>query len=443
MIKTTEFIVILLSTVWILTACGPMGSQMGKPQNLSAGMTTLPDDYQIRIEQEFERLKAKAEQEMAEAHRRKEVAEQKQQQAEQERLESEKAEEKARLEQEEAERAEKEAIANAADAKKAEDARKQAEAETKRAEAEAKKKKAESERLAAETKKKEAEEKKKQAEEERLAAEDAEKKAQDDLAEAQRKKQEALEVEKRRKEAEARKKADEDRLAAEKKQKEEKEKNITGKSESTKPQVTPPTDVRTDMTGFSKLVWEKDRHAGPQAKEWTKMVYAIIEQEEPQYLGQNVAKDIERFCPKYRSMPDAQRLNFWGQFIAALSLPESSWIPTTQMVETTQGIDPVTKQRVKSEGLLQLSYQDERSYKIDCGFDWEKDKLLPEKDPRRTILNPYLNLRCGIKILAIQLKNRGSITLESNVYWAVLKINGKYSRIAQISATTRAVNGCQ
>lgn len=426
--KLTVTKILVLITVWSFTACGPMGSQM-TPNNIRTGQF-LPD-YETQIEEEYEILTRKVEEALADAKKRKAEAEKSQTTAELEYIEAEQAEELAKKEQAEAEAAEK---AAEEEAQKTEDSEKKAEAEARRVEAEAKKKKAEAERLAAEKKKKEADEKKKQAEEERHAAEEAGKKAEEDLAEINRKKQEALEGEKQRKE-----KAEADRIAAEKKAEEEKKKN-GGK---TPPQSIPPTNVRADTSDFTKLVWEKDRHIGPQAKEWTKMVYATIEQEEPQLLSQNPAKDIERFCPKFRSMTDAQRLNFWGQLIAAMALPESSWRPTTQMVETTMGKDPVTQQQVKSEGLLQLSYQDERNYRINCGFDWNKDKLLPAKDPRRTILNPYLNLRCGIKILAIQLKNRGAIALEKNVYWAVLRINGKYSKIAQISATTRAVKGCQ
>jgi hypothetical protein len=199
-------------------------------------------------------------------------------------------------------------------------------------------------------------------------------------------------------------------------------------------------DVKTDTSNFSPLAWESKNK---DAKDWSKMVYSVIENEEPAMMGQNVADDTEVFCPKYKSLTDAERLNFWGQFFAALAKPESDWNPLSQYVESTQGIDPVTQQRVMSEGLLQLSYQDEKSYHLDCGFDWNRDKNLDLKDPRKTILNPYLNLRCGIKIMALQLKNRRSIRLDKNVYWAVLKIGGRNNNIAKISAMTKSLKICQ
>lgn len=226
----------------------------------------------------------------------------------------------------------------------------------------------------------------------------------------------------------------------------------TGKDSNAGDKPVPdPTTNKIDTANFLPLSWEKKYRV---AKNWSQMVYQVIQNEEPDMLNKNSAKDAEFFCPTYRALPRAQRLNFWGEFISALSLPESSWKPTSQMYENMFTIDPVTKEKVyrkdpvtqkqiRSEGLLQLSYQDQRSYGINCGFDWEKDKLLADKDTNKTILDPYLNLRCGIKILAIQLRKKKSITLKTNVYWAVLKIGGKYDKIEQIAKMTKALKFCQ
>ncbi len=208
--------------------------------------------------------------------------------------------------------------------------------------------------------------------------------------------------------------------------------------------TTPQSPQENSITAFFDffpLLWEKTVIA---AKGWTQIVYTVIKKEESYLLGQNVADDIEIFCPQYRSLTEAQRLNFWGQFFASLAYHESGWNPVSRMIESNFTYkDSVTKMPVVSEGLLQLSYQDEGSYRLDCGFDWNKDKNLAAKDPRKTILNPYNNLRCGIKIMSIQLKKYRSITMSSNVYWAVLKTNGKYSKISQISKSTRSLKICQ
>jgi hypothetical protein len=97
------------------------------------------------------------------------------------------------------------------------------------------------------------------------------------------------------------------------------------------------------------------------------------------------------------------------------------------------GTDPVTGKQVKSEGLMQLSYQDLPNYPtLPCQFSWSNDKTLDQNDPNKTIFNPTYNLEFGINILAKQVQEKGTIALSSGVYWSVLKINGKYSKLPQI-----------
>jgi Transglycosylase SLT domain len=199
-------------------------------------------------------------------------------------------------------------------------------------------------------------------------------------------------------------------------------------------------EVKADISQFEPIIWEK---SDPTRKEWSKMIYSVIENEERSLLENNVAKDIHTFCPQFDSLNQAQRINFWGQFFAALAKPESGWNPTSQMVESNQGIDPVTKNQVMSEGLLQLSYQDEKSYDLDCGFDWGRDSQLAQNDARKTILNPLLNLRCGVKIMAHRLRKDSVITKETGVYWAVLRKNSRGSKISTIATMTKSLKICQ
>lgn len=177
-----------------------------------------------------------------------------------------------------------------------------------------------------------------------------------------------------------------------------------------------PIDSKIDVSTFEPLAWEKK---SAKNKEWSKMVYSIIHHEEPQILGEKVADDIEDFCPKYNTLNNNQRLNFWGQLFAAIALPESSWNPIDRFTEKKfKYKDSVTGLPVVSEGLLQLSYQDEKSHKLDCGFDWNKDRNLTLE--KRSILDPYQNLRCGIKIMAKLLKKYHAIQLSEGKYWSVL-----------------------
>jgi hypothetical protein len=187
------------------------------------------------------------------------------------------------------------------------------------------------------------------------------------------------------------------------------------------------------------LEWEASVSGSSQ---WSKYIFNYIKTEQPQMMGANVADDVETFCPKYRTLSEDQRVNFWGQLIAGMAKYESAWKPTSRMVESTMGTDPVTGRQVASEGLLQLSYQDQGNYDFDCGFDWSIDRNYSDSDARKTIFNPYKNLKCGIYILSRQLTRKRAITLTSGVYWAVLKKGGTYTKIPQISTITKKLAFC-
>jgi len=81
--------------------------------------------------------------------------------------------------------------------------------------------------------------------------------------------------------------------------------------------------------------------------------------------------------------------------------------------------DDVTHRMVRQEGLLQLTYMDQQRYA--CDFDWEKDKLLDEHDPDKTILQPRNNLLCGVNIIRYQLIDQHKPLLSSTSYFATLQ----------------------
>lgn len=189
---------------------------------------------------------------------------------------------------------------------------------------------------------------------------------------------------------------------------------------------------------FYPLSWESPS-ANPkyaaQAVNWSDYAFNVIENETAEQMLPGTT-DVTQFCPKYYSLNRDLRINFWGALFAAVAKYESGYSPVSRMQETTMGTDPVTNRPVFSEGLLQLSYQDITGWPF-CDFDWSQDKDLSPTDPRKTILDPYRNLECGIKIMAKQIAKKGSITLSSGVYWAVLKIGGKYGKINEIAAMTK------
>lgn len=200
---------------------------------------------------------------------------------------------------------------------------------------------------------------------------------------------------------------------------------------------TPPTQPTDPENPFEPLAWEKTV-AG--SVNWSNYMYEVIENETFTLI--DGADDMATFCPKYAEATKKQKINFWGQLFAAVAKFESSWKPTMRFHESTMGTDPVTKQPVYSEGLMQLSYQDTQ-WEPRCEFNWAVDKNLPVQDPRKTILDPYKNLRCGLLIMERQIRKHHKIAIDSGVYWAVLKLNGKYKKITEISAITKSLSFCK
>lgn len=181
--------------------------------------------------------------------------------------------------------------------------------------------------------------------------------------------------------------------------------------------------------GFVALSWE---YHFPDRINWSNFIFKTIENLlDTHFL---FCEDIINFRPDYNSLTRQQKINIWAELVSAICKFESGWKTTSWMPETNfSNKDSVTKLPVKSEGLMQLSYQDKDSYKnLPCKFDWQKDKQLDVNDSNKTIFDPYINLEFGINILAYQIKTYKHIAMSKNVYWAILKIDGKYTRITEI-----------
>ncbi|MBC7753308.1 MAG: hypothetical protein H7Z71_03655 [Moraxellaceae bacterium] len=195
----------------------------------------------------------------------------------------------------------------------------------------------------------------------------------------------------------------------------------------------------------------------PRMKLWSAKVFEIIRDETTlAQMKTPIPTDMNYFCPKYKSLNETQRMTFWGQLVAALTFRESGWKPTMTYLEPDHKIDAVTKKFVRSEGLMQLSYQDVSSYRdLDCGFEWKKDKDLAPNDPHKSILAPFRNLRCGILILDKKVRMNHEISTP-NTYWSVLRptFNPKYklddprrgnknSKISWIAEQTKSLSFCK
>jgi len=150
---------------------------------------------------------------------------------------------------------------------------------------------------------------------------------------------------------------------------------------------------------------------------------ATIEKALPQgLLDPKMGRTVRQFCPRFRSMSEPDRRAFWAYFFQALSGAEAGLKPTSDVQHTEPQVavtDHVSHRMVRSEGLLQLNYEDSRRY--GCDFDWNADKRLPEHDPDKTILQPENNLLCGVNILENQLVVQKRPLITTSSYWSTLR----------------------
>lgn len=153
--------------------------------------------------------------------------------------------------------------------------------------------------------------------------------------------------------------------------------------------------------------------------EWDKIVEDALT---PDLLSAKVAKDVKPFCPRFNGLDEADKRAYWAYFFQALSGAEAGLEPTANVRHTEPEVavkDGVSHRMVRSEGLLQLTYEDAERY--GCAFDWDGDKQLPEHAPEKTILQPKNNLTCGVRILSNQLIDQHKPLLSRSSYWSTLR----------------------
>lgn len=177
---------------------------------------------------------------------------------------------------------------------------------------------------------------------------------------------------------------------------------------------------------------------------WDPAWDAMVEEALPsELLSSKVAKDVKVFCPRFNSLSLADKRAFWAYFFQALAGAEAGLRATANVRHSEPEVavvDTVSHRMVRSEGLLQLTYQDSDRY--GCDFDWDTDKELPEHDPEKTILQPKNNLLCGVRILTNQLVDQRKPLLTRSSYWSTLRPGWPgYSTFLKQMANTPAVCG--
>jgi hypothetical protein len=213
-------------------------------------------------------------------------------------------------------------------------------------------------------------------------------------------------------------------------------------SSSESPTPTPPvtpTPIPTPQQNYDSymaLPWESQDASN---RSWSLYLFSVIDNQTTNLL--NGTSDVTNFCPNYASLSRQHKVEFWATLFSEVSYYESGWDPLNRYTETTMGTDPITGKQVVSEGLLQLSYQDILNYPT-CQFNWSADKNLSSTDPRKTILDPDINLQCGAIIMSKQVSRKNAIVISSGAYWSTLMSGSRYNKIASIQKATKAISFC-
>ena len=142
----------------------------------------------------------------------------------------------------------------------------------------------------------------------------------------------------------------------------------------------------------------------------------------PELLSSLAGRDVKQFCPRFDKLSEGDKRVYWAYFFQALSGAEAGLRATSNVQHTEPEVavqDGVSHRMVRSEGLLQLTYEDANRY--GCEFDWKNDRKLAEHDPEKTILQPRNNLECGVKILRSQLIEHRKPLLSKSSYWSALR----------------------
>jgi hypothetical protein len=189
---------------------------------------------------------------------------------------------------------------------------------------------------------------------------------------------------------------------------------FTGISPSSPAQAikpVPPTPIDVKKVELGGTPWNS---------QWDQIIEKALP---PEMLSSQVPRGVRQFCPRFYEMGTADKRAFWAYFFQALAGAEAGLNPNTSIRHSK----PEGAIAMRSEGLLQLAYADQKRY--GCDFNWQVDRALKANDPAKAILQPKNNLECGVKILVNQTIVQHKPLLSRSEYWSTLQPDGPSARV--------------
>lgn len=124
--------------------------------------------------------------------------------------------------------------------------------------------------------------------------------------------------------------------------------------------------------------------------------------------------DVSSWCPKYKSINDEKKLDFWSTLLTIMAKYESSYKPAMSYDESQTDRN---LQGVVSMGLLQISFKSSQAKPY-------LNRGCPIKE-NKDLIDPSKNLACGIAILGHLMKRDGCLSCSkksgAGAYWSVLR----------------------
>lgn len=176
----------------------------------------------------------------------------------------------------------------------------------------------------------------------------------------------------------------------------------------------------TAQSSGKVLVWENGH---PERRAWSDELRRAIRS---QIASLDKANDIEDFAPDYARLSTQDRVDVWAILVVAMARFETdNYDPTAKRLESSGQY---------SVGLLQLSYENESAYGL--------ERLDREG---KSLEDPLVNIRCGVKILAVLVAKDGVIASGTGSssrggakYWRPLWSDRYLSQIQRMVRNARA-----
>jgi hypothetical protein len=172
-------------------------------------------------------------------------------------------------------------------------------------------------------------------------------------------------------------------------------------------QIIPTDNKITSLNNDNSYAYAKITPNGKYswADQWNLNISDAIDSHGTSLIDESVipAGQMNTLCPGFYGAQPIEKKAVWALLFASIARYESGFDPNARFQE---GPD---LHYIFSEGLLQLSYGDEKNHK-DCPID----KSL------NNILFPEINLQCGVAIMRDQLRVRKVIFTDKHYYWSVL-----------------------